>query len=207
MIKIYYKKRFISLSFDQKASQIAETQSVNISDISDIKVKINRFITNKEIKHLNIYGTDPKRSLAFVKNAYDLIITGGGVVKSKDGRYLFIYRRKRWDLPKGKSEKNECPETCALREVSEECNIDTDKLKIHDKLGITYHLYKQISRTILKENHWFLMTYFGDKNSLKPQAEEDIEMCRWVNKTDIPDLMKKTYPSIRDIVEKHIMSI
>jgi hypothetical protein len=137
MIKIYYKKRFISLSFDQKTNQNAESQSVNITDISDIKIKINRFVANNNIKHLNIYGTEPKRSLAFVKNAHDLIIAGGGVVKNKDGLYLFIYRHKRWDLPKGKAEKNECPETCALREVSEECNIDTDKLKMHDKVGIT----------------------------------------------------------------------
>jgi hypothetical protein len=72
--------------------------------------------------------------------------------------------------------------------------------------GITYHMYKQKGRTVLKENHWFLMTYIGDKNCLKPQTEEDIEMCRWMNKTDIPVLMNKTYPSIRDIVENHITS-
>ena len=31
----------------------------------------------------------------------------GGLVKHANGSYLFIYRNDKWDLPKGKIEKNE----------------------------------------------------------------------------------------------------
>ncbi len=205
MIKIYYKNRLISLSLDEKTGQKAGIHAVNISEISDIKVKINRFINNNKIKHLNIYGTDPKRSLEFVKNAYKLILAGGGLVKNENSLYLFIYRRKKWDLPKGKAEKNEIPKTCAVREVSEECNVDQQKLEVKQKLGITYHMYKHKGTTVLKENHWFNMIYKGENDTIRPQLEEDIELCRWVDETEIPELMQNTFPSIYDIIKKQIL--
>ncbi|MFO7789883.1 MAG: NUDIX hydrolase [Bacteroidota bacterium] len=203
MIKIYYKKRLISLSLDKLNHHNADIQSVNISEISDIKVKINRFITNREIKHLNIYGTDPKRTLAFIKHAYRVIIAGGGLVNNKEDMYLFIVRHKKIDLPKGKAENGESPEACALREVSEECNMVRHNLTITGKLGITYHMYKQKGEMVLKENHWFNMLYTGNNSCIQPQIEEDIEKCMWIDKNEIPALVQNTYPSVRDLVYEH----
>ena len=189
--------------FDQKTNQNAETQSVNISDISDIKIKINRFVANKNIKHLNIYGTDPKRALVFIKHTFRVIIAGGGLVINPDGRYMFIVRHKKIDLPKGKAENKESNEACALREVSEECNMSRENLTITSKLGITYHMYKLKGKMVLKENHWFTMLYTGNSDCIKPQTEEDIEQCMWVDKTDIPALVQNAYPSVKDMVNKH----
>ena len=36
---------------------------------------------------------------------------------------LFIYRFNKWDLPKGKLNKGEKKQDCAIREVEEECGI------------------------------------------------------------------------------------
>ncbi|MFO7843868.1 MAG: NUDIX domain-containing protein, partial [Bacteroidales bacterium] len=58
-----------------------------------------------------------------VKSVFPLIEAAGGMVKSNEGLFLFIFRRKKWDLPKGKLEPGENYKSCALREVSEECNL------------------------------------------------------------------------------------
>ena len=42
--------------------------------------------------------------------------------------YLLIYRRGKWDLPKGKLDYEESPEQAGVREVEEECGIGQLKL-------------------------------------------------------------------------------
>ena len=44
-------------------------------------------------------------------------------MKHANGSYLFIYRNDKWDLPKGKIEKNEVVIEAAVREVMEETGV------------------------------------------------------------------------------------
>lgn len=39
-------------------------------------------------------------------------------------------------------------------------------------------------------------------STLKPQTKEGIEEVRWVKDEDIDALLEKSYPNVRDIVEK-----
>ena len=43
-----------------------------------------------------------------------LVVAAGGVVTNKKGKVLFIYRNDKWDLPKGKLDKGETLEECAV---------------------------------------------------------------------------------------------
>ena len=70
------------------------------------------------------------------KDEFEVIEAAGGVVV-KDEKMLFIFRKKKWDLPKGKLEAQETIEFCALREVQEECGISD--LEIISRLIKTYH--------------------------------------------------------------------
>lgn len=202
MIKIFYKKRIISLTKDKQHDESPEKQAVSIADVSDIKVKINRFTANSKLKHLNIYGSEPGRLLEFVRHAFVEIDAGGGLVQNSSGLYLFIHRLKRWDLPKGKAENNEAPEMCALREVSEECDMDIEQLNLDEDLGYTYHMYQLKNKLVLKKTHWYNMHYDGDCSKIRPQTEEDIEKCVWVDKATIPHLMKNSYASIADLLKR-----
>ena len=47
----------------------------------------------------------------------------GGIVQNEHREVLFIFRKGKWDLPKGKMEKAERPEVAAIREVEEECGV------------------------------------------------------------------------------------
>ena len=51
------------------------------------------------------------------------IIAAGGLVTNKHNELLMIFRRAKWDLPKGKLDEGESIEACAVREVEEETGI------------------------------------------------------------------------------------
>src|SRR6476646_10094607 len=51
-------------------------------------------------------------------NLYSPIDAAGGVVINEQDAVLMIYRRGKWDLPKGKCDEGEEIAECALREVS-----------------------------------------------------------------------------------------
>ena len=130
----------------------------------------------------------------------DLIIqAGGGVVKNELGQLLLIFRRKKWDLPKGKLDAGETLEECAIREVKEETGLV--HVEIIKKLTITHHTYHQDGMTILKETHWFQMFAETATNSkLIPQIEEDIEAIEWVEMTSITTYLENSYDTIRNVL-------
>ena len=115
-----------------------------------------------------------------LKNAFfrkfTLLRAAGGLVKNENNEVLFIFRKGKWDLPKGHLEKNEKPEKGALREVKEETGIT--KLKMLSPLVTTYHTYHEGTRFILKETKWFLMET-SSKMPLIPQTEEGITEIKY----------------------------
>ena len=83
------------------------------------------------------------------------IIAGGGVVVNEKNQVLFIYRRKKWDLPKGKLDPGEDIKACAIREVMEETGIRN--LTIGKLIIVTTHSYEEKGLNMQKETHWFEM--------------------------------------------------
>lgn len=127
------------------------------------------------------------------------IDAGGGVVLNENNEVLMIYRRGKWDLPKGKCDEGETIDECALREVSEETGLH--KLKLGEKICDTYHVYSQNKQNLLKRTAWYKM-----KGTIKeepvPQAEENIQEVRWVNDEDLPLVVYKSYEAIREVMQK-----
>jgi len=146
-----------------------------------------------------IQCTDAKAFLKSVIKNITLIEAAGGLVKNPADRYLFIYRNDKWDLPKGKIEKDEKVKEAAVREVEEECGIKVSKLK--EKICKTYHVYINRGEVVLKKTHWFKMDCKG-KDKLKPQKEEGITDVRWFEKEHIEPIIDNTFPSILDVLHK-----
>jgi len=129
---------------------------------------------------------------------FTLIKAAGGLAKNDRDKILMIFRRGRWDLPKGKLDRGEKIEDCAIREVEEETGLRN--VKLNSPLIITYHTYHEGTKYILKESHWFTMTVTGEQ-FLTPQIEEDISDIRWIDQHEINSYLEKTFPLITDIVQ------
>jgi len=129
---------------------------------------------------------------------FKLVKTGGGLIRNSDGEVLLIFRRGKWDLPKGKLDDNETLEECAVREVREETGLSQVNLGI--ELLITYHTYVEFGKHILKESHWFEMTTTLHE-SLHPQTEEEITEVRWVKRHDLKKYVDNTFPTIFSVLQ------
>lgn len=130
---------------------------------------------------------------------FELIKAGGGLVKNKREEILMIFRRGKWDLPKGKLDEGETIEECAKREVEEETGLQ--KLTVIKPLMITYHTYNLFGKHNLKETHWFLMHATGNEE-LIPQTEEEISETKWVKKGDLESYLKNTFPTIEMVLKE-----
>jgi len=108
--------------------------------------------------------------------------TSGGIVLNRNSQVLLIFRKGKWDLPKGKPEFNESPKITAKREVVEETGISSEHLFVRSFLAKTTY-YKKSSKGKLKERtaNWYLMYYSNLCLTTKPQLEEDISIIRWVD--------------------------
>lgn len=115
-----------------------------------------------------------------------VIESAGGLVCNKNHHILLMFKRGKWDMPKGRIEKNTGPEESALREVQEETGLNIDKLTIQSELVSTWHTTRHQNTKYLKKTHWYLMEYDGEDDDTAPQVEEGIIECRWIHLSDLP---------------------
>ncbi len=130
---------------------------------------------------------------------FTIIKAAGGLVQNEEKKMLLIFRRGKWDLPKGKLDEGETLEQCALREVEEETGLTN--IKLLSPLLTTYHTYHEGSRFILKESYWYNMKVTG-KQTLLPQTEEDILEIKWVTPKEAEKLFPGCFPSVIDVIKK-----
>lgn len=142
--------------------------------------------------------SEPEELWKKFKTLFKNIDAAGGLVKNEMNELLFIYRKGKWDLPKGKVDKGEKPCDTALREVYEETGL-TD-IKIERELIKTYHIYRHNNELILKKIHWFLINNRGSCN-FRIQTEEHIEKASWFKRNDLDNILGNTYGSIKDVFD------
>lgn len=126
-----------------------------------------------------------------------IIQAAGGLVRNEAGEFLFIFRKNKWDLPKGKLEAGEDVALCAVRETEEETGLQ--HVELLEPLLVTWHTYEESGHHILKETHWYRMQVRG-KQTLVPQTEEQITEIRWVMPSQFDQVLANTYPLIRDVL-------
>ncbi|MFA6086610.1 NUDIX hydrolase [Mucilaginibacter sp.] len=194
--RIYINEKVILLTSVPPAH--ADRFQLIDNEYFDLKL-IYHWVDKHDAKLFYVLCDNAKKLLNKVIKNITLIEAAGGLVKNQKGEHLFIYRNDRWDLPKGKIEKNEKTKVAAVREVEEECGIKVDKLE--DKICKTYHAYIYKGEVVLKKSHWFNMKYTG-KTKLVPQIEEGITDVRWFNHGQVEMIVQNTFPSIMDVLEK-----
>ena len=196
-ITIYYLSKKIIL---QQKNQSTENQSFKNLDAlkkSEILDEFVKFADEPSETLLTFETENLENGLEKFRKAFKYIYAAGGLIEKGD-TFLFIFRLKRWDLPKGKLDMGEGPEEAAIRECEEECGIT--QLSIRNELPSTFHIYMYKGKFALKKTFWFSMTTMH-KGILVPQIEEKIEKVEWLDKNQISEIvLKNTYPAILDVI-------
>ncbi len=191
MKTVFYKEKSIKISSDKNdLSDCFVIESKNNFSSSTLEI-----LKKKNVKSIGILCKNPEK---FLSNfPFPKIVAAGGIVINDRKEILFIFRDKKWDLPKGKAEKNENISQTAIREVTEETGIkDLIIVKPKDK---TYHIFKRAKKNYLKETYWFEMKSNYDKN-FTPQIKEGISRVEWISKEKIPMILKNTYQNIKLLI-------
>lgn len=195
MYKIYINQNALVISqFDNSSQEVLHIHSNN-SESAVSGISKNELINLKGQK--NIICANEIEVFNNIKAQFSIVNAAGGLIQNSKNEYLFIYRRGKWDLPKGKLDEGENFETAAIREVKEECGIN--QIELGELFHISYHIYEENMEWILKQTNWYLMK--SDDVELIPQLSEGITDLAWLQKAQFEKVLQNTYASIAEIIE------
>ncbi|WP_420318272.1 NUDIX domain-containing protein [Ekhidna sp.] len=160
-----------------------------------------RLMTDKKLKkvHSIFISSRKKRDLInYLKSKFKVIEAAGGIVE-KEGKLLMIFRRKVWDIPKGKVDKGESVEECAVREVEEETGV---KVIIDKEIDAVWHTYVTKKKYILKKTYWYAM-HCVDDTDMAPQLDEGIKKVEWMDMEQVRKALHGSYRSIRYVMQEY----
>ena len=159
---------------------------------------IVKALKSKKTDCLYLYHQKEDKLWMHFLRHFPIVEAAGGLVRHQDGRFLFIYRNDKWDLPKGRIEKNEPIRIAAVREVEEETGVDG--LEIVKPLIETFHVFNRNGKYKLKKTFWFEMKTTSIV-TLTPQLNEGIEQAIWVFEKEIPHKFENAYENIKQVYE------
>lgn len=199
--KVYFEDRFITLS--QEPDRLQKYVLFHKFHDTDALYKlISDFQNDTGINSINIYGPDIKHLWRLFRIYFTEVSAAGGLVRHFTGRYLFIEKKGKLDLPKGHVEVNEEPVACALREVHEECGITGHT--ILKPLMHSYHTYSWEGISYLKKTHWFLMKYDGEMIT-RPEEDEGITRVEWLFPEELTKIRGKAWLSLMDLINMTLL--
>lgn len=205
LITIYFNENSLiiqeAISEKSQINNTLPSDSIFLNPSEDqIKVILQK-LQNSHIDKALILTTNFSEIQDFIFKQYTIIEAAGGIIENQQKELLFIFRRGKWDLPKGKLEKGETPEIGAQREIQEETGA-TDLL-LQKKIMNTYHVYQMNDENILKIGHWFAF-YSNTRQLLQPQLEEEITAVEWFHVNDVNIPLSNTYGTIQELIKQFL---
>ncbi len=201
--KIYLNDKFMEFVSDEL--QTSHNQAIKYYHLEkahdkSLKNILHEFLDPSKKENIGIvFRKNFDKIFEEIKKEFYYIRAAGGFIE-RNGEFLCIHRHGRWDLPKGKLEKNETVEDAAIRECEEECSVKG--LSILYPLNSSFHIYPFKNAFALKQSYWFYMTT-DSSEALKPQTEEDIDDVRWFTKAEIEKtVLNDTYYTIKDVIKE-----
>jgi 8-oxo-dGTP pyrophosphatase MutT (NUDIX family) len=199
--KIYFGDHpiFLSTSLDEISEEYADfPDAIFLKDLSETSLATCWRLLETPGDHpcFYLYHNMEKLMTALLSSTHS-IEAAGGVVFTNSDEILLIFRRGKWDLPKGKVDPGETIMECALREVMEETGLQT--LTLMNKIGSSFYCYRENGQAVFKQVQWFKMIAANNDN-LVPQAEEDITELKWVSVNDLEPYLQNTYATIKDVL-------
>lgn len=196
----------LQLIDDTENIDLSENEKLYIySNPADFIITIRAFEKNMAIQTLYVQTKNKiNEVLDVIKSMYEYVSAAGGIVVNSKNELLFIHRFNKWDLPKGHVEIDEPIAEAAVREVIEETAVKD--LTMGDYLGSTFHIYFLFNRWCVKETHYYKM-FTSSEAELIPQMSEAIVEARWINQSALPQILDKSYTSIKVFVLDHLAEL
>ena len=169
----------------------------SISERELTRAKVINFF--QSCNSLTVLCDDCKAAFERFASEFVYVEAAGGVVADDAQNVLMIYRRERWDLPKGHIDAGEDALTAAVREIEEETGVSG--LKFVTELCNTLHAYNVYGKWELKRTYWFGFETL--QTATQPQTEEDIQTAQWCSAVEVDENLKKSYPTIREVIYEY----
>lgn len=175
----------------------------SVSSVAEVNAYLLVFLNQMQAMSVIFSCDNPDNIVAELQKEFGMIEAGGGIVKNNKEEILFIYRRNRWDLPKGKLDAGETIEACAVREVQEECGIK--EIKLLNQALITHHFFipKKKQGFTIKKTTWFHMLLLSDEQPV-PQEEEGITDIKWFGKNDLHIPLSSTFAMVQYLLKEMV---
>jgi 8-oxo-dGTP pyrophosphatase MutT (NUDIX family) len=199
MYKVFVKDIPIILSTEKNIGKQYTAIPLKLARLNKLIKKIN----NGELLYVNLYHKNEEAIEKFLRKKLPLVEAAGGLVYNDKREILFIYRNKKWDLPKGHIDEGESHEAAAIREVEEETGVKDIVVKRY--IMKTYHVFKRNGKFKLKATYWYEMytDYSGD---LKPQKSEGIKKVKWKNFEKSQKALRNSYENIKLLFPKEYLT-
>ena len=137
-------------------------------------------------------------------------VSAGGIVFKKSGEridvaLISVGAQRRWQLPKGLVDKDEKPETAAVREAREEAGVDSEVVQHIETVEYWFAGLDGGERVRFhKRVHFFLMRYLDGDTS---NHDWEVNEARWVPIDDAVtqlafDNEKRVATTARDLIVK-----
>jgi 8-oxo-dGTP pyrophosphatase MutT (NUDIX family) len=196
--KIFIKEKILVLTKEENLHEWKGKSAYLIYKLEEFIAFINDQVIEK--KRIIWITENPDETFNLLKSTLHYVVAAGGIVWNKENSLLMIFRRGKWDIPKGKAEPTDDTfSTTALREVQEECGVGM--LRILHHFQNTYHIYFEIDKWVVKETYWYEM-FCSDNGEVHPQTSEGITEAKWISLSDIPEKLNNTYGSIKALLKK-----
>jgi 8-oxo-dGTP pyrophosphatase MutT (NUDIX family) len=200
--KIYYNDSFVLLTDQTEQSNKNFTKVIRGEEDADAFFKNSlQLFDGHTHEDVLIVTNRAEQVMRRFFERIELVIAGGGIVTNENDELLLIFRRGKWDMPKGKIDKGEHIIDGAKREVNEETGIQIESIEKEPRL--TYHAYKLDGKNCLKETSWFEMKATPGQKNPVAQAEEDITEASWVKKSALKEYKDQCYPLIWDLLSQY----
>ena len=174
MYKVFVNERPLTLT--NKLSDTGNGQYYPLNE-DTIQTAI-KALKKKKLSEAYIYHPNHEEILKKFTKKIPLTVAAGGVVTNPKGKVLFIYRNDKWDLPKGKLDKGESIEDCAIREVMEETGAE---VTIESLLGVYLWIHPQTRQQFLR------IVYIAHllRENVSDQLDDGIHAVHWMDMDDI----------------------
>ncbi len=203
--KIYYNDSFVLLTASAQQSKNNFSKVIQDDQIAKAFLEESGIVFDgKTNQNTLVVSEKPGQLMCDFMEHTDVIIAGGGIVQNEKGEYLLIYRKGKWDLPKGKIELTESIKDGAVREVEEETGVKIEQ--VDDEAFVTYHAYLLKGKKCLKQTQWYKMKAVAGQAKPVPQTEEDIQDVRWIAHDDLVHYIPLCYPLIADLLRKYALA-